>query len=106
MRFLFWGVCQELRHFSCAFTSLTAQIPFFTFGREKGLAKWSVAIGDHYAEKISACEPLAFNTFLCTAPGESLEKYAYFKGSVKDRHVDFSVQWKNRQSSPSGKQII
>ena len=25
---------------------------------------------------------------------------------VKDRHVDFSVQWKNRQSSPSSKQII
>ena len=49
---------------------------------EKGLAKWLLAIGDHYAEKISACESLAFNTSLCTAPGESLEKDAYFKDSV------------------------
>ena len=65
--------------------SLAAQTAFFSFyieSEKKGLAKWSVAIGDHYAEKISVCEPLAFNTSLCTAPGHSLEKYAYFKGSV------------------------
>ena len=82
MRFLFWGVCQQLRHFSCAFSSLTAQTAFLHWVGKKGLTKWSVAIGDHYAEKISACELLAFNASLCTAPGESLEKYAYFKGSV------------------------
>ena len=64
--------------------------PLFFFlhwvGEKKGLAKWSVVIGDHYAEKISACKPLAFNTFLCTTTGESLEKYAYFKGSIYYRN--------------------
>ena len=51
------------------------RLPFFslTFGPEKkGLAKWSVWIGDSHAEKISACEPLAFNTSLCTAPRRAL----------------------------------
>ena len=58
--------------------SLAAQTAFFFLHwvGKKGLAKQSVAIGDHYAKKISACEPLAFNTSLCSAPGESLEKYA------------------------------
>ena len=40
--------------------SLAAQTAFFTLGREKGSCQMvSIAIGDHYAEKISACEPLA-----------------------------------------------
>ena len=67
--------------YECSLAALTAFF-FLHLSGKKDLAKWSVAIGDHYAEKILACEPLAFNTSLCTAPGESIEKYAYFKGSV------------------------
>ena len=41
--------------------SLAAQTAFFFLHwvEKKGLAKWSIAIGHHYAEKISACEPMA-----------------------------------------------
>ena len=49
-------------------------LPFFFDIRtgKKGLVQWSVSIGDANAEKISACEPLAFNTSLCTTPRRAL----------------------------------
>ena len=81
----------------CIYISLrrAAQTAFFFYiGSGK---KWSVAIGDHYVKKISVCEPLAFNTFLCTAPIESALKsmrtltVPYI--ILKDRHVDFQYDF-------------
>ena len=44
-----------------------------------------------------------FNTSLCNAPGESLENYAYFKGSVYYRkgyrHVDFCTMEESTEQS-------
>ena len=66
--------------------SLAAQPAVFLrhFDRKKGLAKWSVSIGDANAEKILACEPLALTFPFVLHLGERFEKSVIVAATYHD----------------------